>query len=278
MKTKESKKTGSETKKTTKRKINNINDDVILSKVNNNHFFEKIKPMFNKKNIIITIVIIVIILIAILLLTNFNKKDNRFALNEIYDVYPEEVRKLYSNIVEISCKGDLHLDNIKVDSETTPIDNIAKNNLLDYLFSNIDKNEGLSDKIEVDFIRNKQKDLFNSKLDLTEAINNYQYGDYVYTVKNNKLTRVKNECKSDMQYVTFLYGYAWNKNLLSMDVNVSYLKDGILYDLADNRLGQYDGDISRLSELTQTTSFYRFNYSKDGNDFKLDSIRWMNRS
>ncbi len=253
---------------------NNKNDE--------NNFLTKIlsilKSFFSEKRNIIITIIVAIIIIGLILIIVFHKKDNRFALNEIYDIYPGEVRKLYSNIVEIPCTGDLHLDDITINAEQTSIDDINKNNLLDYLFSNIDKNEGLNDKMEISLIKKRQKELFNTNLDLTETINNYQYGEYLYTIEGNKVTRKAAECKNDIKYVTFLYGYSWNNNLLSMDVNISYLKDGILYDLADNKLGSYNGDVSKLFSLTKTTSYYKFNYVKKSGDFKLDSVRWMNRS
>lgn len=257
-----------------------INIKSIFKKIMN--FFKKIITFianFWRKNIVnkIIMIAVLVIIIVLILLCVFRKEVEKFALNEFYDVYPEEVRKLYTNIVEVSCTGDLHLD-IKVDDKATPVDKLNKNTLLDYLFNNIDKNGGLTDKIDVGFIKRRQKELFNLSSDLTEAIKDYQHGDYVYNVNGNSVTRKKSECKSDIKYVTFLYGYSWNKDLLSMDVNISYQKGDMLYDLNDKELGNYDGDVSKLFNLTKTTSYYRFNYVKRGNDFELDSVSWLNRS
>ena len=63
-----------------------------------------------------------------------------------------------------------------------------------------------------------------------------------------------------------------------MDVNVAYLKDGILYNYDNQNLGEYDGDATKLAELTENTSYFRFNYGKDGDTFKLLSIEWKHRT
>ena len=232
---------------------------------------------FIKKYKTIAIIVAVVILIVIIILVFFKKEDERFALNEIYDVYPEEVRTLYTNIVDSSCQGDLHLD-IKLDAEETKINSLKTENLLDYLFSNIDKNEGLTDSIDKELISKKEKELFTSSPDLISKINNYQHGNYIYSVSGDKITRKKKACETDIKYVSFLYGYSWNKNELSMDVNISYQKDNMLYDLAGKELGAYNGDVTKLFELTKATTYYRFNYIKDGSNFKLDSVIWMSRS
>lgn len=240
--------------------------------------FTKIKELLlNKKFLIITAVIILIIVIIIILMKSFKKEEEKFALNEIYDVYPEQVRKLYSNIIELSCQGDLHL-NIKLDEENTSVEKLDKKTLLDYLFSNIEKTQGLTDKIETSLITQVQDRLFRTDINLLNSINNYQYGNYIYTKSGDTITRKEAKCQSDIEYVTFLYGYSWNKDKLSMDVNISYLKEGTLYDLNNKVLGSYDGDASKLFDLTKDTSFYRFNYVKEGSEFKLDSVKWMSRS
>ena len=56
------------------------------------------------------------------------------------------------------------------------------------------------------------------------------------------------------------------------------MKDGILYNYNNKKLGEYDGDVSKLSKLTEDTSYYRVNYVKDNDKFKLVSVEWKNRS
>lgn len=256
-------------------KKNNIDKKQVKEKVKIN---EVLKKFFSKKhNVIIGCIVLIIIIAVILFFVFFNKKDNKFALNEIYDVYPEEVRKLYSNMVSVGCNGDIHF-NIKVDSGVVDLKNIDKNNLIDYMFSYMDKNNLLNDKIEMSSFKNAEKNLFNDKLDLMDDIKTYDYGEYTYNINGSKVSRKKRECTSDVTSVLHLYGYFWYKNQLSMDINVAYMKDGILYNYNNKKLGEYDGDVSKLAKLTEDTSYYRVNYVKDNDKFKLVSVEWKNRS
>lgn len=232
----------------------------------------------NKKNKIIIIAIAIVLLILVLLLVFSKKfKDNRFALNSIYDVYPEEVRELYANIVSVSCNGDLRLD-VKLNDKKTDIHDMNKNNLLDYLFSYLDKNNMLTDTIDGMLINNTGKKLFYGNINLLNSIKNYQYGDYIYDSDGNVVTRKKNTCVSTYNHVSHLYGYSWNESELSIDINVAYLKDGLLYNYSDKLLGDYNGDLAKLNDLMTNTSYYRFNYVRDGKKFKLNSVEWKSRS
>lgn len=237
---------------------------------------DKIKSFFSKKTNIIALVAIALIIIIILILALRDREEKKFALNEIYNVYPEEVRELYSNMVEISCGGDLHL-NVSLDSGEVSVSQLDQNNLLDYMFSYLDKNDGLVDNMEVSLIQSTTKKLFDGELDFTSKINNYVYGDYSYTVKDGKVSRAKSECNVDTQYVSHLYGYSYNTKKLSIDVNIGYLKDGNLYDLANNLLGKYNGEVAELEKLFGPNSYYRYNYVLDGKIYKLTSVEWNNR-
>ena len=222
------------------------------------------------------IVLLIIVIVIILFLIPRNN-DNTLALDKIYDVYPEEVRELYHNMVSIDCRGDISF-NIEIDKEPTEISKLDKSILLDYLFSYMDKNELLNDNVEISDIKKIEEKLFYDNLNLTNYIKSYDYNGYSYDIKNNKLTKKKTACNSNIKNVLFLYGYFWNDNQLSIDINVAYLKDGILYDHKDEVLGEYDGsDLTKLSELTSETSYYRVNYVKDNKQFKLYSVEWKNR-
>lgn len=239
----------------------------------------RFKEIFSKKRNIVVVVICLILLITVFLvikLTNYNK--DRFTLNHIYRLYPEEVRKLYANLVEVSCNGDMHF-NIKLGSGENKMTDIDKNDLMNYLFSYLEKDDLLNDKMEMSLIKKMTKELFLDNVDLTDKFNNYSYNNYTYYVKKEKITRKKNECvNSDIKYVNHLYGYSYNKNELSIDVNVAYLKDGILYNYSDEPLGEYNGDVSKLMELTKNTSFYRLNYVKRNGIYKLATIEWNSRT
>ena len=242
-----------------------------LKNENKNNLKKKIKNVFNDKtNIILLIVALIIIIVCVVVKVIYSNRS-KYKLDEIYDLYPVEVRELYANKVDVSCYGGLNFD-IKLGK--TEVDKISKKVLLDYMFSNIDKNTKLHNKMDISEIKKIEKSLFNKKIDLISSIKDYQYNNYVYNIKDGKLLRTKKECVSDIRYVTHLYGYFNDKNTLFMDVSIGYWKDGILYDFNDKNLGEYDGRISTLLELMKGNPYYRLYYKKSGGKYKLDSVEF----
>ena len=233
---------------------------------------EKLMKFLKNKIVIISIAVVIIIIAILVLLLN-KDDDNEFMLDPIYDVYPEEVRELYSNTIYVSCTGDLYLG-IDDDSDEVLIENIDKQYMINYLFSHLDKRNKLNNNTTVAMLEDTENKLFNKKLDLVQYINDFEYDEYVYNIKDNMLVRKKSKCESDIRYVSRLYGYSFGTEVLSMDVNIGYLKNGILYDLNDNKLGNYDGvNMEKLNELFKDTSYYRYNYIKKDDDYKLKSVR-----
>ena len=235
---------------------------------------DKIKDFLSKKKNIIMIIILVVVIVVIVLYFIFREKEDKFVLNPIYDVYPAEVQELYSSMVEVSCYGDWYL-NIDVDNEKkVDIGDIDNNLLVDYVFSYMDKKGLLKDEFELDVFEDSVDLLFFKELDLVDMIDGYSYGGYSYTKKNRMITRKKNECVSNMNYVSQLSGYAFNEELLSVDVNIGYLKDGILYDIEDTKLGKYDGNPENIGFMFDASPYYRFNYVKIEDNFKLESVEF----
>ena len=240
--------------------------------------WEKIKKFLSIKTNLITVVVALLIIIGIILFIVLNgRSKEKFALDHIYDIYPEEVRKIYSNYVDVSCSGDLHLD-IAIDSGEVSIDKLDKKILLTYLFSNLDKENLLMDEMNDSLIRNTEKKLFAKDNNLEKEIKDFNYKEYTYNSIDGKIKRTKGECSSYTKSILHLYGYFWNKDILSIDINVAYLKEGKLYNYDNEKLGDYDGDTSKLSSLTEHTSYYRVNYVKDNGTLKLSSVEWKHRS
>jgi len=233
---------------------------------------DKIKTILKNKFVIIGVIVVAFISLVVAIILIIGEKEDKFALNSIYNVFPEDVRKLYSNTIEISCAGDLYLD-IDVEDGEVSVDKLDKKSVITYVLSHIDKNYGLHNEItEVQVKKNIDK-LIDGQNDLIKYIEDYQYGDYNYSIENGKLVREKNRCKSDVEYVSYLYGYSYGTKVLSMDVNIGYLKDGVLYDVQDKKLGKYDGkDLEELKELFRGVPYYRYNYIKDEGNFKLKSV------
>lgn len=235
---------------------------------------EKIKKFFSKKSNIVSFVVVVsiiVILFIVILLTK--NKDDKFALNPMYDVYPEQVRELYANMVEVSCYGDLYFD-IELDKGEINVSDISKNNLIDYMLSHLDKDDKLVKEFKPIILKNTAKRLFYGEIDLLGQFNSYGYGGYAYTIDGDLVTRKEQECVADKKYITHLYGYSESDDRLklSIDVNIGYLIDDILYDLNDKKLGKYDGDMKKLRDLFNTSPYYRLNYVNNEDALKLYSV------
>jgi len=136
------------------------------------------KKTKNKRLFIIVIIIICIFSFIVFFAVNREENNNGFELDPIYDVMPKDVRNLYSNIVSIPCLGDLKLE-FPQKQDKVEVSQISDVDLLNYLFSYLEKNGKLSDQINLDIIRNASEELFATDIDLISEINNFQYGDYL---------------------------------------------------------------------------------------------------
>lgn len=232
------------------------------------------KDFFKKKmNILIVILVFIVVIVSAILLLNKADDDDGFKLDNIYEVYPEDVQELYSNMVEVTCNGDLFVDNLLLEGEEVKVENLDKNILLDYVLSNLSKSGMLSNKFDYSVITDATDKLLFGDINFEDIINNYSNNEYVYTLNDGEVTRKKEgECDSSVKYVSHLNGYLYNEDRLSIDVNIGYLKDGILYNLLDEKLGEYEGEIKELEDLYLTSPYYRFNYVSEDKEYKLQSI------
>ena len=235
-----------------------------------------IKKFFKNRINAIIVVIVLVVLIVIFLVSSIsaNKRKSMLSGNE-YDMYSSEVERVYANMNDVSCNGALYFK-IEADKGPAMVSYIDKNNLLDYLFSNLDKNGELTDKFSKSLITKTEKELFVDKLNLVKEIKNYQYGDYVYNKRGTKIVRKKQECVSSNNYVSYLYGYSLDKNELHMDVNFGYVKEEVLYDLNNKNIGKYDKN-ENVANLFDNSPYYHFVYVKKGGLFKLKSIELINK-
>lgn len=234
---------------------------------------EKIKK--NIKYVIIfgAIASMVMVLLAVII-RKAEPGNNKISLEKIDKISYEEVKALYNNITDVSCQGDMFF-HIKLDSGGKDINSLGKKELLDYLFSYLDKNMLLSDKTDINVIKKASKELFFENVSLLENINSYQYGNYIYKLDGNKITRKKAICHSEHNYINYLYGYFWTEEELLMDVKIGELKDDTLYDILDKKRGIYDGEISKLPEMLIDAPYYRYHYVKKNNILKLKSVELM---
>ena len=238
---------------------------------------DKVKNFFKNKFVIIGIVVFVIVIVTVIVILSL-KKENIFSLNEIFSVYPEEVKELYSNMVAVSCYGDLNFG-VAVEDGEVSVDKLEKKYLIDYVFSHIDKKYGLSEEQTRSSVDKTVNKLLDGDLELVDLIKDYKYGDYIYNFEGGKLVRKGSKCNADIEYVSFLFGYSTNEvnKILSVDINVGYLKNGILYGLDDSKLGKYDGDINKLRDMFIGAPYYRYKFVASDNYYKLKSVKLNNR-
>ena len=210
---------------------------------------------------------------AIIFSFKFFKKDNKnFTLNNIKDVNTSEVQTLFNNITFDSCYEKVYFEMNK-NTQKIDISKIDKRILLDYVFTNLYANKLLNDKLTIDIINNKSHELFAKNIAFDDILNEYCYDGYQYQYKNNVISKNKKECSKEYQMVYKLFGYSYNPDYLSVDINVGYLKDDTLYDLSSNKLGNYDENLEKMS----IWSLFRYNYVKVKDKYKLDNIEIVAR-
>ena len=237
------------------------------------------KNIFKKKQNVITLGIVLGVLIVFLIIVIFivnRQEKKKYELDKFYSVYPEDIKVVYSYLTDISCTGAMHFD-VKLDGEEYLVSDWNNTELLNYTFSYIDKYAILMDKIKVEHIEEAIDLLFVDKPFDLDDIKNYSYDDYVYTYKDDTLERKEKKCSSEIRYVSDLYGYSYTTNMLSVDVNMGYEKDGILYDLSGNKLGKYSDKASDRRNLFVNNSYYKFNYVNDNGTYKIYSVEWKNK-
>ena len=202
----------------------------------------------NKKRIILIISILVIIVVSLLIVIVFNNKEDK---EKIKIVNYKEAEKLYQ----------------ESNNKCTDIQDENDSLLLYLIFSKLDKESKLSDSISYDEYENTAKTILKTD-DIPQTINNYLYDGYSYTLNNDEITREKSECEE--KYVSKIYGYSNNNNTLSLYISSGYVKDGKVYNLNGDEIGDYDKDTINKTLDSGTIKIY--NYKNENGNYILDNI------
>ena len=203
--------------------------------------------MKNKKRILLLVGILIIIIIVVLIIV-LNNQDKE---EKIEIVNYKEAEKLYQE------------SNNKCTDITDENDNL----ILYLIFSELDKDNKLSDNISYEEYENTAKTILKTD-DIPQTINNYLYDGYSYTLKDNKITREKTECEE--KYVSKIYGYSNNNNTLSLYISSGYVKEGKVYNLNGDEIGDYDKDTINKTLDSGTIKIY--NYKNENGSYILNSI------
>ena len=202
----------------------------------------------NKKRIILLISLFVIIVISLLIIV-FNNNQNKE--EKIKIVNYKEAEKLYQ----------------ESDNKCTDITDENDSLLLYLIFSKLDKESKLSDSIPYDDYENIAKTILKTD-DIPSKINNYLYDGYSYTLEENKITREKTECTE--KYVSKIYGYSNNNDILSLYISSGYIKDGKVYNLEDIEIGAYDKN--KINKILDSGTIKIYNYKNENGSYILNSI------
>ena len=203
--------------------------------------------MKNKKRILLLVGILIIIIIVVLIIV-LNNQDKE---EKIEIVNYKEAEKLYQE------------SNNKCTDITDENDSL----LLYLIFSELDKDNKLSDNISYDEYENTAKTILKTD-DIPTKINNYLYDGYSYTLNDNKITREKTECEE--KYVSKIYGYSNNNDTLSLYISSGYVKEGKVYNLSGVEIGGYDKDTINKTLDEGTIKIY--NYKNENGSYILNSI------
>ena len=202
----------------------------------------------NKKRIILLISLLVIIVVSLLIVIVFNNKEDK---EKIKIVNYKEAEKLYQ----------------ESNNKCTDIQDENDSLLLYLIFSKLDKESKLSDSIPYDEYKNIAKTILKT-YDIPKNINNYLYDGYSYTLEENKITREKTECTE--KYVSKIYGYSNNNDILSLYISSGYIKDGKVYNLEDIEIGDYDKN--KINKILDSGTIKIYNYKNENGSYILNSI------
>ena len=202
--------------------------------------------MKSKKKIILLISLLVIIVISLLIVIVFNNKEEKIKI-----VNYKEAESLYQ----------------ESNNKCTDIQDENDSLLLYLIFSKLDKESKLSDSIPYDEYENIAKTILKTD-DIPKNINNYLYDGYSYTLEENKITREKTECTE--KYVSKIYGYSNNNDILSLYISSGYIKDGKVYNLEDIEIGDYDKN--KINKILDSGTIKIYNYKNENGSYILNSI------
>ena len=208
----------------------------------------KNKKLNNKKRIILFIGILIIIIVIVVLIIVFNNQNKK---EKIEIVNYKEAENLYQTS----------------DNKCTDITDENDSLLLYLIFSELDKDNKLSDNISYDEYENTAKTILKTD-DIPSSINNYLYDGYSYTLEENKITREKSECEE--KYVSKIYGYSNDNNTLSLYISSGYVKEEKVYNLEGIEIGDYDKNT--INKILDSGTIKIYNYKNEDGNYILDNI------
>ena len=171
-------------------------------------------------------------------------------------VSKSSVEKLYNKSQDIECSD------IGVNDEN------QTNAVLYMIFSKLESEKLIDENINSNDYKRIVKKLLGTTKDIIQ-FKDYLYKGYKYTYQSDKITRVKAEC-GDNSYISKLYGYTYNKDILTINISFAYVKENIVYDLNNNKISEYDS--KRINSILDKGTIKNYKYEIKGNNYYLKEI------
>ena len=225
------------------------------------------------------LVVIILILALWIIISTLTKKGSsaKYVLDKIYDIYPENVRELYQNILDVSCNGDMYFD-VNLGGPSVDIKDMNKENLATYVISYLEKNDLFVDGMAYSKFVDTEKELLNTDSDILSKVPSIQYGDYRYVHMGDKIVKQENACVvGEYENLMHLYSYSYNEDYLFVYVNYGRIKEGKLYNKSDVPLSDYNDEVN-LDDALIEAPYYIFKFVKDDGKYKLHSVQFLNKA
>ena len=181
----------------------------------------------------------------------------------IYKKTTEDKKISKSSVEELYNKSqDIECSDIGVNDEN------QTNAVLYMLFSKLESEKLIDENINSNDYKRIVKKLLGTTKDIIQ-FKDYLYKGYKYTYQSDKITRVKAEC-GDNSYISKLYGYTYNKDILTINISFAYVKENIVYDLNNNKISEYDS--KRINSILDKGTIKNYKYEIKGNNYYLKEI------
>ena len=208
-----------------------------------------------KMNVKVILCVIAFILIVIALVWAFTQKPEE----EMGVVEHTVVEGLYEDAA-----GDNCTEIVKV-TEEEDASNVDDKVLLYLIFGMMKKDKILADTISLNDYKDEALKVVDK--DAIPLQFDYIFEGYKYSLKDDEITRSKASCEEN--YVTKLYGYS-GSNELTVYAKAGYVKDDIVYDLSDKKLGAYSED--DINDILDNGTMQVYKYEKVSDNYKLVSV------
>ncbi len=231
------------------------------------------KNIFNKDNYKLLLILLVLVIGAILIIVLMNTdKDDDGPItdynDEIANVIPSEVEKLYRIITNNTCNVNYGFD--FTDTNSIKVEDMDDEIILTIIFNNLKENNILNSKFSKEEYITYASNILGTNIDIPNDFSNFNYDGNVYKIENNNIIKDTSICQNEVNYKSVLYSYSYNSNDLSVYVNYIMIKDNIAYNLDGSIIGNYSKE--KEESIMNSATSYVYNFKKNINGYYLTEV------